>query len=1591
MKKLTPHFSRGVAVSLATLFAAATCAPAFAAVMHSDVAIQTYTDFGQNMGRYTTSSNALLNYIRERDGGVRIDYTGGQDGYVLEHGLIDFESTGDNGALGAIGYNFIATVRHNGVQNPTFSGRVIGDSNAIRYATIEYRYDINQSNNVFSLSPTNDYKIARTSKLITDVTGSTVYSRPDDAAALSGQLLYRAGSGTQELANHQGQVSGLSGAYNYIIGGIAKIDNANNNTTNPKDWRGNTDDSFSVKWTLNDWSSAGINEKAPLPTVIRSGDSGSPGWIWNDETGQYEYLAAGQSGGGFFSQSRSATEWTIETMASFDKHVALDASVESAVVTINAVDSARTGTTVSCDIKNISATPVYGSVTDASGNELTAFSGVSSGVNTWNSLSDLKDKQNWYTYGNSYLNGAVKYEQLFLTENLVFDAAHAETTVNVGANVDLGIGYVRFTAGDRDTAKFTVSSSDNYQLNSAGYIVDKNVDVHITISNSDQNYIREWRKIGDGNLHLAGTGNNQIFLNVGGNGKSYLEQSGGYAAYNVLANNGATVVIKDVGQIARDFTFGAGGGVLDMNGNSMDWFYENTNVGASGFSINALTEEAIIANNSGASVLTFRQSGNQTFKGSFRDTETSSLKIVYDAGSGSSWTLNSVFTDLKNSGSGLDVKSGTVVLAGTNTVHGVGSETGKTKNRYTNADDWHYADATMNVSIASGATFRLGTHARLTGDVTVADGGTFVMREGVKHDKEYIEGGLTLEDTSAISAFYGLKGNVALNGNAEMRVEYNAGTTATTVYAGRISGTGKVKINLGETAQTFRLAGDNSGFSGDIVITSGNLVLGSASAVNRNVDVVFSGKASGLVFASVNGEAGTVYELQSVSTTSVDNYARDITVEAGATVYAGSFRNAWGLDDLQVEGRLSIDGELKFATGRNASTETNRITGAGTVSANSLVFGNIGTYNIDVARIEVGSGGMRGNGDALNFGTSTLVVSETWTSASDTNFTILSGSKFTVETENSVGEGTSATLGGYIGGAGDLVKTGAGTLSLTRNNLYFSGQVIVEEGTLQFGGITNVLGAQDQRGAGTRFAAVIKTGGTLDVNGKLVSGDNCYKFELAGGALINNGSHVTTDDRQVTGLKLSADSQIGGSGNFGIIGSGYCGVTIDLDGHTLTKTGSNVVSVATATFTAGTLRIEEGTIEIAKTNSNASEADLVLAGGNLSISDQKEFSVKSVSGTSGTLNVASGKLSVGASDANGAYSGAVNFANNGEISFVGGTHDWTGISRSAESADAQFSVSGEGTCLKLASFENTSVSVASGAILETTAVTDSTTFDMSGVSGDGTVALNLGAMNGRGVNLSAFTGTIEVRTATGSSVGRLRLNTSDLNSAATIKVLENGELVFDGTGTTVSNSIEFSSDSKIHANQRKDGEISGNLSGASGITLTKAGGGVLTLSGDNSGFAGAIVVTSGVLKVTNIDALGSGAVRVTSGATLQLSVEDVTDFNGVTLAAGATLKVLAIYAEGLEGAVSQGEEIVFTASEETLIILNADGKLSISGTEEPVAILSDESKVPLAGVQMLRMSGVSQNAFSIPEPSAFGLLAGLGAIALVASRRRRNK
>lgn len=816
------------------------CGTASAAVMNQDVSIITYTDFGQNRGRYAMGeTNALLGYIRNKEG-VTITYTGGQAPYTLEHGMIDFSSQNDGGYGAALGYNWYATVKHNGVHNNTYTGNYIGEANAIHYIGIEYR---SSSNNTFLHTPGNDYKITRQSKLLTDITGSAVYNASATATGTSGllgQLIYRAGSGTMSMRDSSGNTTRLTGAYAYIVGSITRINSISNGSNG----------SFSYDVNIGS-ASNGITNANPLPFAAQAGDSGSPAWIWNNATGQYEYISALSAGNGSMSRYAANNEWTISTMDSYDKEVQMDAA--SPVVHIGAVNI-QGAANVEIDgskyslydsTNKVGTVLYYGNVTTEDGAVLQTFNGIQSGASLWKDLSGIKDTNNWYSYGSTYFNATssgsgslLSYADIFNNDNLVFNAAQAEgNTIIIDADVDLGIGYVRLSKAEGlDSASFTIQSADTgggYLLNSAGYIVDEGVSLHLQLTNPSD-YMREWRKIGEGALYIEGDGDNGILLNVGGGGATYLQRTGGYAAYNVLANNGAKVVISDLGQIKRDFTFGFRGGNLDMNGNSMEWNNDNT-AEDQGFTIHALDESAIISNSSGNITLEWTQSGSQTWLGSFKDTESGSLKFIYNGGEGSILTLHSIHTDLTSHAaegtSGIDVASGTLVLAGTNTVHGYGSLDGKSKAIYSNSMDWHYADTAADITIRSGATFELGSHARLTGDVSIENGGVFIMREGVQHQMEYVEGGLALEDTDIYSDYFGLKGDIKLQGaDSSLKVEFSGGTTANLAYNGDISGSGNAIINTGTEGGTLTLGGNNT-FSGTKEIEKGGLITSSNASL----------------------------------------------------------------------------------------------------------------------------------------------------------------------------------------------------------------------------------------------------------------------------------------------------------------------------------------------------------------------------------------------------------------------------------------------------------------------------------------------------------------------------------------------------------------------------------------------------------------------------------------------------------------------------------------------------------------------------------------------------------------------------------------
>lgn len=787
---------------------------------HEDVSILTYTDFGQNKGRYAvgTSMNALLTHIRTNvDKGVVIHYTDGTAPYTIPNsqGMISFVGTVDIGAAVAIAPNMIATVAHNGDIDASFTERVVGSEHAVNYAAVGVRYSYTAKSGevVFRLVPEQsggyyDYCIQRQSKIITDTTWNPLTTLTNEEIAnLRGSYLYHSGSGSQSVWSEKEGKIWQTGAYAYIIGAINNI----NSSPMWDDYK-----NFSLMEDPGYGNGVGASVTNPIPNAIAGGDSGSPVFIYNAATGQYEYIAAQQSGGGnSFGQARGNVTYTQEAMKKFN----VAPSMASGTVYLNAITTAGEYYE---DSAGHSTRTWYGYATDAEGNILSQYTGVRSGLNTWADLSAVKDRYNWYAYdANAYIQQSDV--DLFFSSNLVFNAEQAANTIVLNDTVDLGVGYAEFNAGKLENASFTITSAagEGNLFNHAGYVINEGAEVHLQLTNPED-YMTEWRKNGAGDLYIDGTGNTNALLSVGGSGTTYLQQQGGWAAYNVLASAGATVVIGDLTQIARDMTIGANGGTLDMNGHSMDWYMNNTDVSAAGFSINVLTEQGFITNTKAGTTttLTFQESGEQTFLGSFTDTADAALKVDYQGGG--TWKLHSIHTKLSHADSGLSVSNGHVILSGTLTEHGKGSETGTNQNRVVRENDWHYADAQMNVDVAGGATFELGSHARLTGNVTVAVDGTFILREGVHDRYEYVEGGSLLEDTYQYEQFYGLHGNVSLAG--DMLVEYSEGTTTNTTLTGKLSGAGSLTVKAGTTGGTLTLAGDNSELTGVRQIVSGGVI-----------------------------------------------------------------------------------------------------------------------------------------------------------------------------------------------------------------------------------------------------------------------------------------------------------------------------------------------------------------------------------------------------------------------------------------------------------------------------------------------------------------------------------------------------------------------------------------------------------------------------------------------------------------------------------------------------------------------------------------------------------------------------------------------
>ncbi|EMA3809114.1 fibronectin-binding autotransporter adhesin ShdA [Salmonella enterica] len=475
------------------------------------------------------------------------------------------------------------------------------------------------------------------------------------------------------------------------------------------------------------------------------------------------------------------------------------------------------------------------------------------------------------------------------------------------------------------------------------------------------------------------------------------------------------------------------------------------------------------------------------------------------------------------------------------------------------------------------------------------DGTLILSNTGNDYGDTEIDGGiLAAKDAAALGT-----GDVTIAESATL--ELSQGT-----LDNNVTGEGQiVKSGSDELIVT----GDNT-YSGGTTITGGILAAKDAASLGSgDVDIAENAKlelSQGTLDNNVTGEGQIVKSgSDELIVTGANDYSGGTTISGGTLIAdhadslgIGAVANSGVLQvgEGELENTLSGTGSLvKTGTGELTLNGDNDYSGGTTIDDGVLIADNadsLGSGDIDNSGVlQVGEGELKntlsGTGSLVKIGTGELTLNgdndySGGTTISDgTLIANHADSLGTGAIDNSgvlqVGEGE---LENTLSGAGSLVKTGTGELTLSGDNSY-SGGTTISDGTL-------IADHADSLGSGD-----IDNSGVLKVGeGELtLSGDNNTYFgdtTIAGGTLI------------------AANVNALGSGNIDNSGT----LMLDANGafelaNVTTHSGATTALAAGSTLDAGQFTQEDGsTLSIdlgAATDDAVITADSVALGGTLNV------------------------------------------------------------------------------------------------------------------------------------------------------------------------------------------------------------------------------------------------------------------------------------------------------------------------------------------------------------------------------------------------------
>jgi fibronectin-binding autotransporter adhesin len=363
----------------------------------------------------------------------------------------------------------------------------------------------------------------------------------------------------------------------------------------------------------------------------------------------------------------------------------------------------------------------------------------------------------------------------------------------------------------------------------------------------------------------------------------------------------------------------------------------------------------------------------------------------------------------------------------------------------------------------------------------------------------------TLTLSNAADTFSGIiagVGGLTLAGGTETLTGTNTYTGVTTISSGTLalSGNGSIANSSGVIDNAVFDISNSSGVAIISLSGNGNVALGAQMLTLSNAADTFSGVIAGSGGLALN--RGT------------EILAGSNTYTGGTTINAGTLQIGNGGAAGSIVGNIVNNGILAFDRSDSFSF-------GGTISGSGGVM-QTGSGSLTLTADNSYSGGTELNAGTLNVGSNTAIGSGTLAMAASTtlnlngNFTLANAITLSGDPTINVGTGQTSTLSGGISNgtqAGDLVKTGAGTLVLT--------------GTDTYTGSTEVAA------------------GTLDVEGHLASTVSVVN----GAALIGNGS--------LGGLDLVSGTTIApGNSSIGIL---------TIDGNATLASGSKYAVNATNT------------------------------------------------------------------------------------------------------------------------------------------------------------------------------------------------------------------------------------------------------------------------------------------------------------------------------------------------------------------------------------------------------------------------------------------